>query len=140
MIGQSKRSSIRTARRNGARLFMKYLAAFVLVFLPVFLLSASPEYETIPGEYITVINTAFTKFRSDMAKEGFDARLSDYFVYYRRLSSEYERRSNVLSVIFCAYCDAGKTKRAGLFRIHDRRSRRFYCGYRYPGNYRSKVF
>ena len=40
---------------------MKYLAAFVLAFLPVFLLSASPEYEHIPGEYIAVINTAFAQ-------------------------------------------------------------------------------
>ena len=77
---------------------MKYLAAFALAFLPVFLLLA--EYEKIPCEYIAAINTAFTKFRSDMAKEGFDARLSDYFVHYRRLSSEYEERSNVLSVVF----------------------------------------
>lgn len=87
---------------------MKYLAVFA--FLHVFLLSASPEYETIPGEYISAINTAFTKFRSDMAKEWFNARLSDYFVHYRRLPSEYEEHSNVLSVMFVHIAMSEKRK------------------------------
>ena len=81
MVCQRKKLTIRTAGCNGVRLFMKYLAAFTLVLLPLFLLSASPLYETIQGGYISAINTAFTKFRSDMVKEGLDVRLSGYFVY-----------------------------------------------------------